>query len=128
MRYENNGIEIQYRECQILRDAAKELIADSDGVKDLVNQRDRWIQAIRDIAEVSEAKKKYAIPAAQFLSGIGEEYLETVAEYTVSLVRKRKGIDIMVPFIASNKRLILPVNTHAFISEENPEAELTERD
>lgn len=128
MRYENNGIEIQYRECQILRDAAKELIADSDGVKDLVNQRDRWIQAIRDTAETSEAKKKYAIPAAQFLSGIGEEYLEAVAEYTESLVRKGKGIDIMVPFIASNKRLILPVNTHAFILEENPEAELTERD
>lgn len=128
MRYENNGIEIQYRECQILRDAAKELLADSDGVKDLVDQRDRWIQAIRDTAEVSEAKKKYAIPAAQFLSSIGEEYLEAVAEYTVSLVRKGKGIDIMVPFIASNKRLILPVNSHAFVSEENPEAEMTERD
>lgn len=128
MRYENNGIEIQYRECQILRDAAKELLADNGGAKDLVDQRDRWIQAIRDTAEVSEAKKKYAIPAAQFLSGIGEEYLEAVAEYTVSLVRKGKGIDIMVPFIASNKRLILPVNTHAFISEENPEAEMTERD
>lgn len=128
MRYENNGIEIQYRECQILRDAAKELLADNGGAKDLVNQRDRWIQAIRDIAEVSEAKKKYAIPAAQFLSGIEKEYLEAVAEYTVSLVRKGKGIDIMVTFIASNKRLILPVNTHAFVSEENPEAEMTERD
>lgn len=128
MRYENNGIEIQYRECQILRDAAKELLADSDDAKNLVNQRDRWIQAIRDTAEVSEAKRQYAISAAQFLSGIGEEYLEAVAEYTVSLVRKGKGIDIMVPFIASNKRLILPVNTHAFVSEENPEAEMTERD
>lgn len=128
MRYENNGIEIQYRECQILRDAAKGLLAENGGAKDLVDQGDRWIQAIRDIAEVSEAKKKYAIPAAQFLSGIGEEYLDAVAEYTVSLARKGKGIDIMVPFIASNKRLILPVNTHAFISEENPEAELTERD
>ncbi len=128
MRYENNGIEIQYRECQILRDAAKELIVDSGSAKSLVDQRDRWIQAIRDIAESSEAKKKYAVPAAQFLSGIGEEYLEAVAEYTVSLVRKGKGIDIMVPFIASNKRVILPVNTHAFVSEEDPEAEMTERD
>lgn len=128
MRYENNGIEIQYRECQILRDAAKELLADNGDTKGLVDQRDRWIQTIRDITEISEAKKKYAIPAAQFLSGIGEEYLEAVAEYTVSLVRKGKGIDIMVPFIASNKRVILPVNTHAFISEEIPEAEMTERD
>ena len=121
MRYENNGIEIQYRECQILRDAAKELLADDGTAKDLVDQRDRWIQAIRNIAEVSEVKEKFAIPAAQFICGMGEEYLEAMAEYIVSLV-------IMVPFIASNKRLILPVNTHAFILERDSEAEETERD
>lgn len=128
MRYENNGVEIQYRECQILRDAAKELLADKEDAKNLVDQRDRWIQAIRDIAEASEAKEKYALPAAQFLAGMGEEYLEAVAEYAVSLVKKGKGIDIMVPFTASNKRLILPVNTHASVWEDNQEAEATERD
>lgn len=128
MRYENNGVEIQYRECQILRDAAKELLAGGEDTKNLVDQRDKWIQAIRDIAEASEAKGKFAIPAAQFLSGMKEEYLEAVAEYTISLVRKGKGIDIMVPFTASNKRLILPVNTHASVWEENQEAEMTERD
>ena len=46
---------------------------------------------------------------------MGEEYLEAVAEYTVSLVKKGKSIDIMVPFVASNKRLILPVNTHTSV-------------
>lgn len=128
MRYDNNGVEIQYRECQILRDAAKELLADGENAKSLVDQRDRWIQAIRDTAEASEAKGRYAIPAAQFLSGMREEYLEALAEYTVSLVRKGKGIDIMIPFIASNKRLILPVNTHASVFEGNQEAEMSERD
>lgn len=128
MRYENNGVEIQYRECQILRDAAKGLLTDGESAKSLVDQRDKWIQAIRDIAEASEAKGKFAIPAAQFLSCLREEYLAAVAEYTASLVRKGKGIDIMVPFIASNKRLILPVNTHASAWEENQEAEETERD
>ena len=128
MRYENNGVEIQYRECQILRDAAKELLAGGEDTKNLVDQRDKWIQAIRDIADASEAKRKFAIPAAQFLSGMKEEYLEAVAEYTISLVRKGKGIDIMVPFTASNKRLILPVNTHASVWEENQGAEVTERD
>ena len=108
MRYENNGIEIQYRECQILRDAAKELLADDGTAKDLVDQRDRWIQEIIFV--------------------LGEEYLEAMTEYIVSLVKKGKGIDIMVPFIASNKRLILPVNTHAFILERDSEAEETERD
>lgn len=128
MRYENNGVEIQYRECQILRDAAKELLAGGEDTKNLVDQRDKWIQAIRDIADASEAKRKFAIPAAQFLSGMKEEYLEAVAEYTISLVRKGKGIDIMVPFTASNKRLVLPVNTHASVWEENQGAEMTERD
>lgn len=128
MRYENNGVEIQYRECQILRDAAKELLAGGEDTKNLVDQRDKWIQAIRDIADASEAKRKFAMPAAQFLSGMKEEYLEAVAEYTISLVRKGKGIDIMVPFTASNKRLILPVNTHASVWEENQGAEMTERD
>ena len=128
MRYENNGVEIQYRECQILRDAAKELLAGGEDTKNLVDQRDKWIQAIRDIADASEAKRKFAIPAAQFLSGMKEEYLEAVAEYTIGLVRKGKGIDIMVPFTASNKRLILPVNTHASVWEENQGAEMTERD
>ena len=128
MRYENNGVEIQYRECQILRDAAKELLAGGEDTKNLVDQRDKWIQAIRDIEEASEAKGKFAIPAAQFLSGMKEEYLEAVAEYTISLIRKGKGIDIMVPFTASNKRLILPVNTHASVWEEYQGAEMTERD
>ena len=92
MRYENNGVEIQYRECQILRDAAKKLLADGENADSLVNQRDRWIQAIRDTAEKSEAKRKFALPAAQFLSGMREEYLESVAEYTVSLVKKGRGL------------------------------------
>ena len=127
MRYENNGIEIQYRECQILRDAAKELLADGESADSLVNQRDKWIQAIRDTAEKSEAKRKFALPAAQFLSGMTEEYLEAVAEYTISLVRKGKGIDIMVPFIASNKKLVLPVNTHTSVREYYDE-DVTERD
>lgn len=128
MRYENNGVEIQYRECQILRDAAKKLLTDGENAESLVNQKDSWIQVIRDTAEASEAKGKFAIPVAQFLSGMREEYLLAVAEYAVSLVRKGKGIDIMVPFIASNKRLILPVNTHASVWEENTEEDVTERD
>ena len=128
MRYENNGIEIQYRECQILRDAAKELLADGESADSLVNQRDKWIQAIHDTAEKSEAKRKFALPAAQFLSGMTEEYLEAVAEYTASLVKKGKGIDIMVPFFASNNRLVLPVNTHAPVRDDEREAQTTERD
>lgn len=126
MRYENNGVEIQYRECQILRDAAKGLLAGAENAKCLTDQRDGWIQAIHDIADASEAKGKYAIPVAQFLAGMGEEYLEAVAEYTVSLVRKGKGIDILVPFIASNKKLILPVNTHTSVWEYYDE-DVTER-
>ena len=127
MRYEYNGLEIQYRECQILRDAAKGLLTDAENTKSLVDQRDKWIQAIRDIADASEAKGKYAIPVVKFLSCMREEYLEAVAEYTISLVRKGKGIDIMVPFIASNKKLVLPVNTHTSVREYYDE-DVTERD
>jgi len=43
-------------------------------------------------------------------------------------VKKGKGIDIMVPFFASNNRLVLPVNTHAPVRDDEWEAQTTERD
>lgn len=118
MRYVNNGIEIQYRECQILRETAKSLAIEDIDAQSLADQRDGWICAIREIAENSKAKKQYAIPIISFLSAIEKEYLNAVAEYTVSLIEKERGIDIMVPYITSNKVLVLPVNTHASIFKE----------
>lgn len=110
MRYNRGGVEIQYRECQIMREAAKDFAAPEAGY--LLKNEGSWLEAMT--AEVSKHKIKATLipPMIQFLSQMDTERKTAVAEYVEYLVRKVKGIDIMVPFTASNQYVILPVNIH----------------
>lgn len=112
MRYIDNRIEIQYRECQILRDAAKTVLAEGSDRRDLFSQKENWLKSISDTTKSMKLKKKNAIVLVHMLSDMDEEDVKAVAEYTESLVRKGKGIDIMQPYITKNSRVILPVNIH----------------
>lgn len=112
MRYIDNRIEIQYRECQILRDAAKAVITESDGRGELFSQKESWLKSIANTAKGMKLKRKSAIVLVQMLSDMDEEDVRAVAEYTESLVIKGKGIDIMQPYITENRKVILPVNIH----------------
>ncbi len=112
MRYIDNRIEIQYRECQILRDAAKAVLAEGADRGELFSQKGIWLESILDIAKNMQLKKKSATVLVQMLSDMDEEDVKAVAEYTESLAIKGKGIDIMQPYIAENRKVILPVNLH----------------
>lgn len=112
MRYIDNRIEIQYRECQILRDAAKAVLTESVDRGELFSQKDSWLRSISDTAKSMKLKKKSATVLVQMLSNMDEEDVKAVAEYTESLVTRGKGIDIMQPYITENRKVILPVNIH----------------
>lgn len=113
MRYIDNGIEIQYRECQILRDTAKEVLKEKGPEKGLTQHKADWMSKINGLSESNERKKPYTVPLQVFLGNLSEEMFESVSEYVEKLVIKDKGIDIMVPYVAKNEIIILPVNTHA---------------
>lgn len=112
MRYIDNRIEIQYRECQILRDAAKTVLTEGADKGELFSQKESWLKSISDTAKTMKLKKKSTTVLVQMLTDMDEEDVRAVAEYTESLVIKGKGIDIMQPYITQNKRVILPVNIH----------------
>lgn len=112
MRYIDNRIEIQYRECQILRDAAKIVLAEDADGGELFSRKENWIKSISDTAKSMKLKRKSATVLVQMMSDMDDEDVKALAEYTESLVRKGKGIDIMQPYITKNRRVILPVNIH----------------
>lgn len=112
MRYIDNRIEIQYRECQILRDAAKAVLDEGAGRGELYFQKESWLKSIADTAQGMKLKRKSATVLVQMLSDMDEEDVRAVAEYTEFLVIKGKGIDIMQPYITENRKVILPVNVH----------------
>lgn len=112
MRYIDNRIEIQYRECQILRDAAKSVLGESVDEGDLFSYKESWLKSISEIANGMELKKKSATALVRMLSDMDEDDIKAVAEYAESLVIKGKGIDIMQPYVTKNRKIILPVNIH----------------
>lgn len=105
MRYLNNGIEIQYRECQIARNTAKDL-------DELKNKRKEWAARIREVPDRQILKQADCSTLANFISNMPQDYYDAMAEYVGTLLKKGRGIDIMVPYISTNGMLILTVNRH----------------
>lgn len=112
MIYILDGVEIQYRECQILRDTAKGILEEKNKKDKLSEHKNEWILQLKCLAEQNEKKRRYAAPLVTALQRLPEDIFEAVCEYTEFLVQKGNGIDIMVPFVAKNLRTILPVNIH----------------
>ena len=118
MRYMECGVEIQYRECQILRETAKEVPKEEGNLAQL---KEEWIKRIAKVADTNELKAPYAAPMTVFLGNLSDDLFEAVSEYAEHLVRKGRGIDIMVPYTTENRNIILPVNLHASMEEEDME-------
>lgn len=112
MRYIDDGIEIQYRECQILRDTAKEVLQEMNMESGLAQHKSEWVARLERLAESNERKRPYASPVSVFLSNLSDDMLEAVSEYVETFVKRGRGIDIMVPYVTRNEKIILPVNTH----------------
>lgn len=112
MIYTLDGVEIQYRECQVLRDTAKAVLQERDGSGGLSHCKREWIAQMERLAEQNSAKRRYAAPLVTALQRLPEDIFEAVSEYAEFLVKKGRGIDIMVPFVAENSWTIMPVNVH----------------
>ena len=110
MRYNRGGVEIQYRECQIMREAAKNFVTTEAGY--LLENEEAWLEAMGAEASQHKIKETLIPPMIRFLSQMDTERKAAVAEYVEYLVKKEKGIDILVPFTATNRYVILPVNIH----------------
>lgn len=111
MIYILDGVEIQYRECQILRDTAKNILQKEEA-GGLSQCKAEWIAELEHLEEQNALKGKQAKALSVALMNLPEDMFEAVAEYVEFLVEKGKGIDIMVPFTTRNLQTILPVNTH----------------
>lgn len=111
MRYINNGIEIQYRECQIARDAAKDLNLMRDSLQ-LKDMREAWIDSIKALSIHQEFKQADCNTLVNFITNMPLDQYEALTEYVEILVKKGKGIDILVPYISPNGVLIVTVNRH----------------
>ena len=109
--YMGCGVEIQYRECQILRETAGEILK---GQGRLAQSREEWIRLIEQKAHTNELKASYAAPMAVFLRNLSDDLFEAVSEYAEHLAAKGRGIDIMVPFTAQSGQIVLPVNLHEY--------------
>lgn len=112
MIYTLDGVEIQYRECQILRDTAKEIMQEKEKVERLAYYKEEWIMQLECLVRQNPLKRRYAEPLAAALQRLPENLFEAVSEYVEFLIQKGRGIDIMEPFVAENLRTILPVNVH----------------
>ncbi len=110
MRYMNGGVEIQYRECQIMREAAKSFVKEESG--SLVDNVEQWLAQMNAEASEQGIKGRIIPPMTQFLAQMDSGRLKAVAEFVEYLADRGRGIDIMVPFTASNHYTVLPVNIH----------------
>lgn len=112
MRYTNSGIEIQYRECQIARDAAKALM-ETEGNKFQLNEaREAWSMSIQSISDSQELKQADCSTLMQFISNMPANQYEAFTEYIEAFVKMGKGINILVPYISRNGILLMTVNRH----------------
>jgi len=114
MRYENNGIEIQYRECQIIREAAKKtLLEDMEFDEDiLVQKKDRFLFLIRKIGREKKLKRGYCDQISRFLKHMEKSYFEAFIRYVRYLTVSERGIELMKPFFLENGKVVMPVNKH----------------
>ena len=57
MLYILDGVEIQYRECQILRDTAKGILEEKNKKDKLSEHKNEWISQLKCLAEQKIEKK-----------------------------------------------------------------------
>ena len=96
MRYMNGGVEIQYRECQIMREAAKPLVKEESG--SLVDNVEQWLAQMNAEATEQGIKERLILPMTQFLAQMDSEGLKAVGVFVEYLAGRGSGIDFMVTF------------------------------
>lgn len=115
MRYRNNGLELEYRDCQILREVTRFFLNEDDEgkKKSLINQKDEFTYCF-DIVEGIKSKRERSKLIYQFLTQMDEVCYLSLCEYILELAEPNSKIEIMEPYISTAGIVILPVNVHEY--------------
>lgn len=108
MQYLNNSFEIQYRECQVLREAASEAIR--YGETEI--SQSKLVEHIRLIGMEQKPKEPFCRSLVRFIPMMEEEdYIELI-KLVRELVSRERGIRILEPHFCGNGKIIVVVNRH----------------
>lgn len=109
MQYLNNGFEIQYRECQVLREAVSELIR-QDAAEEI--SQVRLVEYIRLIGAEHKPKEPFCRSLIKFIPTMEEEDYIELMKFAMELVSRERGIRILKPYFCRNGKIIIVVNRH----------------
>lgn len=116
MRYQLTGLELEYRDCQMLRNAAEEWLAGDmeNGKERLRAEKEQFIEFLLEQVELEEleSKKERLKKLAKGISWMTKEYYEVLIAYIAYLLLPESQIDLNIPFDIDTGCYILPVNTH----------------
>lgn len=116
MRYQTTGLELEYRDCQVLRNVAKEWLAgDMENCQEWLRaEKEQFIEFLLEQAEVEEleSKKERLKKLAVGIKLMMKEYYEVLVAYIAYLLLPESQIDLNVPFDIDTGCYIMPVNTH----------------
>lgn len=116
MRYQPTGLELEYRDCQVLRNVAKEWLAgDMENCQEWLRaEKEQFIEFLLEQAEVEEleSKKERLKKLAVGIKLMMKEYYEVLVAYIAYLLLPESQIDLNVPFDIDTGCYIMPVNTH----------------
>ena len=105
MRYINNGYEIPYRECQILREAAIDILNKEGAALNRFNM----IKNLNKIASQYEMKSSCCSSLRNFLIQMEEDDFNFIKKFIMGIVKNQRGIQIMVPFMLDDNKIVLVV-------------------
>lgn len=109
MQYLNNGYEIQYRECQVLREAVGEAIRQAAAEE--ISQT-RLIEHIQLIGADQKPKEPFCRSLTKFIPMMEEEDYIELMNFVMELVSRERGIRILKPHFCGNGKIIIVVNRH----------------
>lgn len=109
MQYLNNGFEIQYRECQVLREAAGEAVRQA-AAEDI--SQPRLVEHIRLIGAEQKPKGPFCRSLIKLIPTMEEEDYIELMNFVMELVSRERGIRILKPHFCGNGKIIIVVNRH----------------
>lgn len=110
MRYGLNRLELEYRDCQVLREAAKGWL---DGIKEMdFDKKGEFIQSLLKLSkqEMAPSKQERIQKICMFLEHMNQEYYMLLCKYLIHLSRTK--IELGETFDINTGYYILPVNVH----------------
>lgn len=109
MQYLNNGFEIQYKECQVLREAVDEAVRLEDNQE--ISQ-EKLIEYIKTIGTKQKLKEPFCRSLIRFIPMMQEDDYHELLLFAKKLISRERGIRIMEPHFCGNRKIIIVVNRH----------------